>query len=182
MFSEVTHFYTRLRLVQDLRFIRQTQLGIYDEDDCEGVHPETIQEYYGTTEDHVQRLAGQTGAGHPPEELDDGDAETNLIDNIIQDQDSDIRHNSIPTADHEAPHMSPELLALFSDGIAALRDDNQDDFLRSLAGDHFVWDPAEVMRVSHRRQKELVISLVDATWERRALLWLAANCVLDSIL
>ncbi|KAF9789389.1 hypothetical protein BJ322DRAFT_1000862, partial [Thelephora terrestris] len=164
---------------QDLRFIRQTQLGVYNEDDCEGVHPETIQEYYGTTEDHVQRLAGQTGAGHPPEELDDDYADINLINNVIQDQDLDIQHDSIPTADHEVPRMSPELLALFSDGLVALQDN---DLLRSLAGDDFVWDLAEVIRVGHRRQKELVISLVNATWERRALLWLATTRVFDSIL
>ena len=45
-----------------------------------------------------------------------------------------------------------------------------------------MWDPAEVMKVGHQRQKELVISLVDAAWERRALLWLAMVRVLDSLL
>ena len=143
---------------------------------------DTIQEYYGTTQGHVQRWAGQTGAGHPPEELDDDHAELDLIDNVIQDQGLDIRHDSIPTADHEVPRMSPKLLSLFSDGLVALQDNNQDDLLHSLAGDCFVWDLAEVIRVGHQRQKELVISLADATWERRALLWLATIRVLDSLL
>jgi len=78
--------------------------------------------------------------------------------------------------------MSPEHLALFSDCLAALQNDNQGDLLRSTAGQAFVWDPVEVMRVGHRRRKELVISLEDIVWERRALVWLAALRVLDGLL
>ena len=180
MFSEHIYRCGHLKLVQDLRFLRQTQSGVYVEDDCEGIHPETIQEYYGTTKDHVQCRVGQTGAGHPPEELDN--IETDLVDSVVQDQDSDIRHDSIPTADHEAPLASPEHLVLFSDCLTALRNDDQGDLLRSMAGQPLLWDSVEVMRVGHRRQKELVISLMDAVWERRALLWLAAIRVLESLL
>lgn len=77
--------------------------------------------------------------------------------------------------------MSPECTTLFFDCLAALQNNNQGDLLRSVAGELFVWDPVEVMRVGHRRQKELVISLVDAAWERRALLWLAATRVLGGL-
>ena len=101
---------------------------------------------------------------------------------MIQDQDTDIRHDSIPTADHEAPTILQEHLALFFNCLDALQNSNQDSLLRSLAGELFVWDPVEVMSVGHRRQKELVISLVGAAWERRALLWLAAIRVLDSLI
>ena len=165
-----------------MRFLRQTQLGVYSEDDCEGVHPDVIQEYYGTTQDHVQRCVEQTVASHPPEELDNNYAEIDLIDNVLQAQDPDIRHESIPTADHEAPLTSPENLMLLSDCLTTLQNNDRDDLLRSVAGELFVWDPVEVMRVGRRRQKEIVISLVDATWERRALLWLAALRVLDKLL
>jgi hypothetical protein len=156
-------------------------LGVYNEDDCEGIHPNAIQEYYGTTQEHIHRRTNQTGAGHPPEEYENDYTETNLIDEVIQDQDSDIRHDSIPTANHEAPSISSEYLTLFSDCLAILRNDDQGDLLRSVAGQVFMWDPVEVMRVGQRRQKELVISLEDATWERRALLWLAGLRVLDSL-
>ena len=167
-------------LAQDLRFLRQTELGVYEEDDCEGVHPDTIQEYYGTTEDRVQRWAGQTGAGHPPEEVDDNHTGLALIDSVIQDQDSDIRHDPIPTPNNEPP-MSPELLMTFSNCLAALRSDSQGNLLRSIAGETLPWNPVEVMRVGRRRQKELRISFVDGAWERRALLWLAAIRVLDGL-
>ena len=101
---------------------------------------------------------------------------------MIQDQDTDIRHDYIPTADHEAPTISRERLTLFFNCLDALQNSNQDSLSRSLAGELFVWDPVEVMSVGHQWQKELVISLVGATWERRALLWLAAIRVLDSLI
>lgn len=78
--------------------------------------------------------------------------------------------------------MSPEHLTLFSNCLATLRNDDQGDLLRSMAGEPFVWDPVEAMRVGHRRQKELVISLAETAWERRALLWLAVIRVLDRLL
>ena len=88
-----------------------------------------------------------TGAGHPPEEYDNDYTETDLIDKVIQDQDSDVRHDSIPTANHEAPSVSPECIVTFSDCLAVLQSDDQGDLLRSMAGQAFVWDPVEVMRV-----------------------------------
>jgi hypothetical protein len=99
---------------------------------------------------------------------------------VVQGQDSDIRHDSIPTANCEEPAMLPEHLKLFSDCLAALRD-CEDDLLYSVAGETVAWNPTEMINVGHRRRKELVISLADATWERRALLWLAATRVLDSL-
>ena len=106
--------------------------------------------------------------------------ETSLVNKVVQDQDSDVRHNSIPTADHEVPSMSPEHLTLFSDCLTVLRND-QGDILRSVAGQTIMWDPVEVMRVGQRRQKELVISLEDVIWEKRALLWIAGLRVLGSL-
>ena len=86
---------------------------------------------------------GQTGAGHPAEELDDDRTEISLVNNVVQGQDLDIRHDSIPTADHEEPLMSPEHLTLFADCLAALQSDNQGDLLRLVSGGPFVWDLLE---------------------------------------
>ena len=168
--------------VQDLRFLRQTQLGIYDEDDCEGIHPDIIRQYYGTTHTQARRHADQTGAGHPPEECDDDLTEPLpcLVGEVVQDQGPNIRHDPIPTADHEAPSTTPELLALFSSSIDTLRSDEA--LLRSIIGQAVGWDPVEVLRVGHRRQKGLVVSLNDAVWERRALLWIAALRLLENLI
>ena len=171
-------------MAQDLRFIRQTELGVYDEDDCQGVHPDVIQEYYGTTDTRVRRHADQTGAGHPPEEYDGDLTEPlpNLISEVVEDQGPNIRHDAIPTANHEPPLTAPECLELFSDAISVLRSQDDHNLLRSIAGQVIAWDPVEVIRVGHRQQKELVISLEDVVWERRALLWLAALRLLDHLL
>jgi len=98
---------------------------------------------------------------------------------VIQDQDPNIRHDAIPTADCEAPFTTPELLALFSESITALQSDEA--LLRSIAGQVIAWDPVEVIKVGHRRRKELVVSLEDPTWKRRALLWVATLRVLGTL-
>ena len=61
------------QFLQDLRFLRQTQMGIYDEDNCQGVHLDVVHQYYRTTHTQVHQCVGQTSAGHPPEECDDDD-------------------------------------------------------------------------------------------------------------
>jgi hypothetical protein len=108
--------------------------------------------------------------------------ETHLINDVVQNQDPNIRHDSIPTAGHQVPPISSNHLAFFSECLAALERENQDNLLRSIAGEALIWDPVEVVNVGHRRQKELVIPLADAVWERRALSWLASVRILDSLL
>lgn len=168
-------------MVQDLRFLRQTQLGVYNKDDCQGIHPDVIQQHYGTTHAQVHRHPDQTGAGHPPEECEDDLEEPlpSLIGEVIQDQDPNIRHDTILTANHKAPFTTPELLELFSNSIAALRGDEA--LSHSIAGQPIMWDPVEVIGVGHRRQKELMVSLEDTVWERRGLLWIAALRVLNHL-
>ena len=46
-----------------------------------------------------------------------------LVGDMIQDQDPNIQHDTIPTPDHKAPLAMPELLALFSNSITTLRSD-----------------------------------------------------------
>ena len=183
-------------------------MGIYGEDDCQGVHPDVIHQYYGTTRTRVHQCVGQTGAGHPPEEYDDNDGGNDnndgnddtgdgdgdgggssndnlaaplpsLVGEVIQDQDPNIRHDAIPTPDHKAPVTTPEILALFSESITVLRSDEA--LLRSIAGQAITWDPVEAINVGHRRRKELVVSVEGAAWEQRALLWIAALRLLDNL-
>ena len=102
-----------------------------------------------------------------------------LVGEVIQNQGPNIRHDPIPTADHEAPLTTPELLALFSSSVDALRSDEV--LLRSIAGQAIIWDPVEVITIGRGRQKDLVVSLVDAMWEKRALLWIAVLRLLDNL-
>jgi hypothetical protein len=57
----------------------------------------------------------QTGAGHPLEEYKD-----DLIGDVVEDQDPNIQHDAIPTADREAPSTTPELLVVFFNAITTL--------------------------------------------------------------
>lgn len=67
------HYVTKFGL-QDLRLMGMLQEGVYpDRDDCEGVHPETINRYYGVDLEEERRVPGQTGAGHPSDEALDVD-------------------------------------------------------------------------------------------------------------
>ena len=101
---------------------------------------------------------------------------------MVRDQHPNIRHDAIPTANHETPLTSPEHSELFAEAISVLQNRDNDNLLRSVAGEALAWDPVEVIKVGHRRQKELVISLEDVVWERRALLWLAVLRLLDHLL
>ena len=105
-----------------------------------------IQQYHGTTRTQVRRRTNHTDTDHPPEEYED-----DLVVGVIEDQDPNIRHDAIPTADHEAPPMAPEHLALFSEAITILRNDNDEGVLRSIVGHPIVWDPVEMVAVGHRR-------------------------------
>ena len=96
---------------------------------------------------------GQTGASHPPEEFDENCAEINLINNMVQDQDSNVQHDSIPTADHKTLPIPPENLMLLSDCLTALWNHTHEDLLHLVASEPFMWDPVEVMRVGCQRNK-----------------------------
>lgn len=102
-----------------------------------------------------------------------------LVGEVIQDQGPNIRHDPIPTADHEAPLTTPELLTLFSSSVDTLRSDEV--LLRSIVGQAIVWDPVEVITVGCGRQKDLMVSLVGTMWERRALLWIAVLRLLENL-
>ena len=164
--------------VQDLRFLRQTQLGIYNEDDYEAIHPDIMHQYKETALARTHQHTDQTSVGHPSEGSEDDLVEP-LIAKVVQDQGPNIRHELIPTADHEVPLTTPELLALFSRFIDILR--SNEDLLRSIVDQAIVWDSVEVIWVWHRGQKELVVSLKDAVWEKRGLLWIAALHSLESL-
>jgi hypothetical protein len=99
----------------------QTQLGTY-QDECEDIHPNTLNQYYGVHGRPWQVRDGQTGAGHSDDELDDDliedlDSTENLAGCIADHQKSNIQHEAIDPP----PHSSP-----FQDGT-------QDLFFRVLA-------------------------------------------------
>ncbi|KAG2067389.1 hypothetical protein BDR04DRAFT_1159196 [Suillus decipiens] len=60
-----------------MQLMGQLEHGLYS-DDCEGVHPDIIRQYYGTTGQPILHASHQTGAGHASdEEYSDSDDASN---------------------------------------------------------------------------------------------------------
>ncbi|KAG1875467.1 hypothetical protein DFJ58DRAFT_721301 [Suillus subalutaceus] len=74
---------------KDLRFLGQTLFGVY-RDDCEGVHPDVIEEYYGIH-------------GHPADEEDDADEQSpDIIESINDQQRQHIHHDAVRVPSHRS--------------------------------------------------------------------------------
>ncbi|KAG1825901.1 uncharacterized protein BJ212DRAFT_1295228 [Suillus subaureus] len=54
--------------LNDMRLMGQLKHGLYA-DNCEGVHPDIIRQYYGTAGRPIHCAPHQTGAGHPSDEV-----------------------------------------------------------------------------------------------------------------
>ncbi|KAG1888547.1 hypothetical protein F4604DRAFT_1569719, partial [Suillus subluteus] len=76
-----------LIVTQDLRFLGQMQFGVY-QDDCEGVHPDVIEEHYGVHGPTTTRRQHQSGVGHPidEEESDNEEEPLNMVQAINNQQ------------------------------------------------------------------------------------------------
>jgi hypothetical protein len=102
---------------QDLRFLGQTEHGIYEDDPMNGVHPDTISHYYGVEGTDQTRSSAQTGAASHPEDEDfgsesssdegseNGDGDDDGVDEwaelqhqIVRDQAHNIRHKPVKVA------------------------------------------------------------------------------------
>ncbi|KAJ7215588.1 hypothetical protein GGX14DRAFT_359551 [Mycena pura] len=57
--------------LQDMRFLGQTTEGIYHHDPLDGIHPDSINRYYGVAGARRHRNRHQTGAGIASDEEDD---------------------------------------------------------------------------------------------------------------
>jgi len=97
-----------LKFIQDLRFLGQTLFGIY-RDDCEGIHPDVIEEYYGVHGRPASRQPHQTGAGHPADEEDDADEQPpDMIESINDQQRQNIHHEAIRVPSHRSAFGTDE--------------------------------------------------------------------------
>ncbi|KAI9065083.1 hypothetical protein FKP32DRAFT_1568515, partial [Trametes sanguinea] len=176
---------------QDLRFLGQAENGLYA-DDCRGLSEEEIHEYYGTTPDApVRRRAGQTGAGHPPEEEEESDEDTSgieaqdtLLDDIALSQEANVRHPSIPVPTNSCPFPDAEYNAVFCAALNTLR--SQGTVPAGYGGradeQEGGFEETEVIRYGRRRRKELEVALSESTWQPRVILWIQGLHVMSHIL
>jgi hypothetical protein len=86
-------------------------------DDCDGIHPDVIQEYYGVHGQEFIRASGQTGAGHSDEE----DVWEDLGEHVAAAQEANF-HDTVDVPAHDDPFTDPEHRQVFEDTLdAAIR-------------------------------------------------------------
>jgi hypothetical protein len=171
-----------------LRFLGQLKHGIRD-DDCEGIHPDTINQYYG-----VNNTKSQT-AGHSSEETDsdldtDADSDSNLasgvdaqeelVRGISHDQQRHIRHKGVKVPRHCNPFTDGEEEGQFFQVLAEVIGLEIEPKGYGLHPEE--WEGAnypiwEFIKVGKQR-KEMKLSLEDPLWRCRAILWVQGLNVL----
>ncbi|KAJ6455080.1 hypothetical protein C8R47DRAFT_996965 [Mycena vitilis] len=160
----------------DMRLLGQAKLGIYN-DDCEGLHPDTIQKYYGVL---GGERAGPPGAGNPPDEGDDEQAD--LVDRIGVEQGPQIRHEAIEVPDHRNPFSEhPVAEQKF---WAVLAEVVEQEIIPAGYGmlpeewDEEGYPDVEILEAGRLMKKKIRVSLAHPLWAQRARLWVQGLNVL----
>ncbi|KAJ8580247.1 hypothetical protein M405DRAFT_753501 [Rhizopogon salebrosus TDB-379] len=166
----------------DLRFLGQTLFGVY-RDDCEGIHPDVIQEYYGVHGCPASRQPHQTGAGHPTDE-DDEDT-PDIIEAINDQQRCHVRHEAIKVPSQRDPFGDDETQEQFFAVLAEVVSKCITPAHCRLTPDEWEGDGYPIFETIHagrRGSKELQVSLAEPIWFHRAKLWCQGLLVLTTFL
>ncbi|KAI6139131.1 hypothetical protein BKA82DRAFT_3988947, partial [Pisolithus tinctorius] len=162
----------------DLRFLGQTQFGVYG-DDCEGVHPDVIDRYYGVHGEDRIRERCHSGAGHPADEEDSDDEEPTVVKAQVAElvsahQQQYAYQDAVHVPSFKTPFVNPEDEVFFFEMLHEV-------IRQKIIPDGFRLTPAEwgmadypifeSIQVGRRRTKQLDISLAGEIWYDRACLW-----------
>lgn len=137
----------------------QARFGVY-KDDCEGVHPDTINEYYGTDR-------------QPPHERADPIVE-DLLSKIYSGQDPQTRHEGVEVMQGCCPFRSQ---AAEDDFYKVLGNVIQARVIPAGYGlllpewEDGIYPATETLKIGVRSRKEIEIELSDNIWYDRAVLW-----------
>jgi hypothetical protein len=162
--------------VQDIRLLGQAQMGVY-RDDCEGLHPDTIEKYYGVL--GAERV-GQPGAGNPPDE----DAEPpSLAERIGVDQGPQVRHDAIDVPDHRSPFLEDsDCEATF---FRVLEEVVRQEITPAGYGllaeewDEDGYPDVEMLGTGKQMKTKIQVSLAHPIWAQRARFWVQGLNVLS---
>jgi hypothetical protein len=190
-----------------MRFLGQTMHGIYV-DDCQGLHPDIIERYYGVEGTRIKQQVGQSGAGLLEDEgdLDDSDSEVGYVegeDDIyteaeVMDEDDwediqgqlaeDIEHNfhhsPVDVPKHSAPFRTQVAVDVFNGSLEELQAKQiipAGFGITAVEWGNEGYPSYEVIRTGRRGRKELRIDLPDFVWRPRAELWVQALHILLSV-
>ena len=158
----------------------QTQFGVY-RDECDGVHLDTINRYYGVHGKPLTRQGHQSGAGHPTDEEASGDEDNALTAQIAEfvngQQQAHANQDAVHVPYHRTPFAHSEDEEAFFGMLyeminhAAIPNGFGLTPAECETGDYPVF---ETIRLGRRRSKQLDVSLADKIWYERACLWCQA--------
>ncbi|KAG1848385.1 hypothetical protein C8R48DRAFT_610934 [Suillus tomentosus] len=179
----------------DMRLMGQLEHGLYA-DDCEGIHPDIIRQYYGTAGKPMHRAPHQTGAGHPSDEewediddFEDPGVETEDLQELPQliaaDHDSHFHHKPVRVPKHASPFNSATLHNTFYQAFTQVREaghipEGFGVLPHEWDGDEY--PSHEIIRSGRQGTKELRIPLPDFIWRPRAIKWCQALDVMFRLL
>jgi hypothetical protein len=172
-------------------FIGQVRDGVYI-DDCEGVHPDVIDRYYGVHGPGTRRAPGQTGAGQlddedipiPQSDSEGGESDSHLEEQIEDAQAHNFHHEAVPVPKHAPPFDDDETMQLFYDTLLAAHDHGiipPGYGLRPEEWDEGGYPTFEILKSGRRGGRELRVALPDSIWRPRAELWGRALAILNEI-
>ncbi|KAJ7207543.1 hypothetical protein GGX14DRAFT_366075, partial [Mycena pura] len=175
----------------DMFFLGRTMDGVYV-DDCEGVHPDVISQYYGRHGPVRERAAGETGAGQladetipmveADQELDEDDY-VGLEEQIEGAHESNFHHEAVAVPKHASP-FSGEAAQVFEDALEQVQAANivpAGYGLLENEWDEGVYPSFEILKSGRQSGKELRIALPDSIWRPRAILWGQALDVMNNV-
>jgi hypothetical protein len=156
-------------------------------DDCEGIHPDVIEEHYGVHGHPASQWPHQTGAGHPANEEDDADEESpNIIESINDQQWQHVHHEAVRVPLHRnAFGTDEEMQEQFFTVLAEV-------VTRHITPAHCQLTPGEwegdeypafeTIRAGQQGLKKLYVSLAEPIWFDQVTLWCQALLVLTMFL
>ncbi|KAJ7800219.1 hypothetical protein B0H13DRAFT_1673037 [Mycena leptocephala] len=152
----------------DMRLLGQAQLGVY-RDDCEGLHPDTIEKYYGVF--GAERF-GQSGAGHPPDE----DVEhPSLAERIGVEHGPQVRHEAIDVPDHRNPFSNDseaetKFFRVLTE-VVKQKITPAGYGLLSEEWDEDGYPDVEILCAGKQMKTKIQVSLAHPIWAQRARFW-----------
>jgi hypothetical protein len=172
----------------------QVAHGVYV-DDCEGIHPDVIDQYYGVHGTATERAPGETGAGHLPDEdvptvehgtmeMDEDDWQ-DLEDGITAAQASNFHHEPVAVPKHANPFADEHDMQLFQSALVKAHELNvvpSGYGLLPIEWDDDSYPTYEIIRTGRRGVKELRVALPDFIWRPRAESWGRALDILYHII
>ncbi|KAG2108924.1 uncharacterized protein F5147DRAFT_576369 [Suillus discolor] len=167
-------------------FLGQVQFGVY-RDDCEGIHPDVIEEHYGVYGHVATQWQHQTGAGHPmdKEDSDDGEESHNIVQAVNNQQRDHIHHEAISVPLQRNPFVNEGTYRQFSATLTEVIAEDITPHHCRLATDEWEsneYPVFETISIGRQGSKELHVSLGELMWSKRAKLWCQALVVLSYFL